>query len=511
MGVIARQSIKGTIVTYVGAFIGFLTTFFILTRYLTAEEIGLARVLQDTSVMLSGLASLGTSSSIIRFFPRFSDERSKNHGFFFWTLIVPLIGFIIFAILYIALKGPAAAEFGKNSALFVNYFYFVLPMTFAMLYMTIFETNSNVLMRIVVPKFVREVLVRILALATYVLYAFRVLNIDGFVIAFCAVYGIAALVDLIYLISLGKISFRPERGYISKALVKEWGFYTLFLVVSSLASQITPFLNTYFVSAKMGLTYTGIFAIATYISSVVEIPYRSLGAIAQPNLSADINARDFKAADTLCKQVSLHQFLISSALFFIIWINIDFIFLLLPNGNQYAVAKWVVFFLCTNKMVQTSLSIPGSALSYSKYYYFSLIFTAIMTVVAIILNNTFIPLWGINGAALATLASTAVNLLLSLPFIKWKLKISPFSLPQLKVVAILVFLFGINWVWVKFLTPVFMKLPFIPLGKCAIDRCLCTILIVAVGVFAVYKWHISDSVNRYLDKILHIKTEDGAI
>ena len=42
MGVIARQSIKGTIVTYLGVFVGFLTTFFVLTRFLTAEEIGLA-------------------------------------------------------------------------------------------------------------------------------------------------------------------------------------------------------------------------------------------------------------------------------------------------------------------------------------------------------------------------------------------------------------------------------------------------------------------------------------
>ena len=39
MGVIAQQSIKGTIVTYIGVAVGFLTTFFVLTRFLTAEDI----------------------------------------------------------------------------------------------------------------------------------------------------------------------------------------------------------------------------------------------------------------------------------------------------------------------------------------------------------------------------------------------------------------------------------------------------------------------------------------
>ena len=47
MGVVIKQSIKGTIVNYVGIAIGFLTTFFIVTKYLTQEEIGLNRVLID--------------------------------------------------------------------------------------------------------------------------------------------------------------------------------------------------------------------------------------------------------------------------------------------------------------------------------------------------------------------------------------------------------------------------------------------------------------------------------
>ena len=44
MGIIAKQSIRGTIVTYLGVAVGFLTTFFVITRFITAEEIGLARV-----------------------------------------------------------------------------------------------------------------------------------------------------------------------------------------------------------------------------------------------------------------------------------------------------------------------------------------------------------------------------------------------------------------------------------------------------------------------------------
>ena len=104
MGIIAKQSIQGTIVTYLGVAVGFVTTFFVLTRFLSAEEIGLSRVLIDAATLFIGLAQLGTSSSIIRFYPHFKAKSERlevkgdntDHGFFFWTLIVPLVGFAIF-------------------------------------------------------------------------------------------------------------------------------------------------------------------------------------------------------------------------------------------------------------------------------------------------------------------------------------------------------------------------------------------------------------------------------
>ena len=55
MGIIAKQSIKGTIVTYLGVAVGFVTTFFVITRFLSAEDIGLARVMIDAATLFIGL------------------------------------------------------------------------------------------------------------------------------------------------------------------------------------------------------------------------------------------------------------------------------------------------------------------------------------------------------------------------------------------------------------------------------------------------------------------------
>ena len=78
MGIVVRQSIKGTIMNYLGVLVGFITTFFIVTKYLTTEEVGLTRVLVDASILLSSLAQLGTSTSAMRYYPHFKDEKEKG-------------------------------------------------------------------------------------------------------------------------------------------------------------------------------------------------------------------------------------------------------------------------------------------------------------------------------------------------------------------------------------------------------------------------------------------------
>lgn len=497
MGIIIRQSIKGTIVNYVGIAIGFFTTFFVLTRFLTAEEIGLTRVLIDAAMLLSGLAQLGTSSSIIRYHPYFKNEAKKDHGFFFWSLVVPFIGFLIFGVLYLILKVPIETLFSEKSPLFVNYYYLVLPLAFFMLYMAVFETNANVLMRIVVPKLVREVIVRVLLLAVYLIYAFKLLSLDGFVIAFCSVYAVATLINIIYLFSLNRISLKPDFKYITKSIRKDYLLYTLFLIAAALGGAITPSINTFFISAQMGLNYTGIFAIATFIAAIIEIPYRSLGAITQPQISQTVKDGDMKGADLLCKSVSLHQLLASSFIFLIIWINIDLFFAVLPNGTEYSKAKWVVFILGLSKLINSTFSVGVSVLSYSKYYYLSLVFTFILTATAIILNNLFIPIWGMNGAAAASLIAYIIYFLLLLSVIKWKMKTSPFSMPQLKILVVTLGLFVINYFVTAYITPYFLRISPTLTWQIA-EALLRTTILGSLGIVTVYYWGISAEVEQLL-------------
>lgn len=504
MGVVVRQSIKGSIMNYIGVIVGFFTTFFIVTKYLTTEEVGLTRVLVDASILLSGLAQLGTSTSAMRYYPYFKDEKERDHGFFGWSVIIPFVGFIIFSILFFVFKQPIENYFSQNSELFVDYIYFVIPMSFFMTYLLVFETNSNLLMRIVIPKFIREVGIRIMTLVVYLLYAFDVINLDGMVISLCLTYGIATLLNIIYLFSLKKVSFKIEPAYISKWLRKDFIFYTLFLIATSLAGNLIPVLNTFFVSGKLGLAVAGINTIAVYIASMVEIPYRSLAAISRPQISQGMKDNNMLEVNNMTKNISLHQFMASMFIFFLIWINIDLVYALIPNGNVYDEAKFVVLILSVVKIINTSLNVGATVLSYSKYYYYSLLFTVILTVTAIYMNIKLIPIWGMEGAALASLVSYIVYYAFLLTFVNWKIKVSPLSMRELYTVIIILSLFALDWLLQTYISEHLISIFNVELIGKILDSVVRTSLLSIIGIVIIYKSKISKQVNDIIDKFLSI-------
>lgn len=519
MGIIAKQSIQGTIVTYLGVAVGFVTTFFVLTRFLSAEEIGLSRVLIDAATLFIGLAQLGTSSSIIRFYPHFKakgeehpkaprafsgtplgqEERGErqeargensDHGFFFWTIIVPLVGFALITAIYCACYTPISQWFGEKSPLFVEYYYMVIPMAFFMLYQTIFETNANVRMHIVVPRAVRELITRIGLLVVYLLYAFEWLNIDGFVVALCAVYAVAMLCNMGYLFSLGEISLRPDWEFLrrNRSLVRQYMLYTGFLLISAVTSVLAPTLSSFFITAEMGLDYTGIFAIATYIAVMVSIPYRSMTAIASPQLATAIKENNQSETAHLMQQVSGTLLLVGGMILCVIWLNIDLIFHILPNGTLYASARKVVLILGTSQLFIAVCSFTSSALNYSRYYAFSLLFSFILTALSIFFNNLLIPYFGMDGAAISNLLAYSIYFLLIVLAVRFTLHTPTFTRQHLKILHLIVWILSLNFLWQIYM----------PINNIWISSIVRTMVLIGGGCLVAWIKNLSPEINQQI-------------
>jgi O-antigen/teichoic acid export membrane protein len=269
-----------------------------------------------------------------------------------------------------------------------------------------------------------------------------------------------------------------------------------------LAGNLIPVLNTFFVSGKLGLAVAGINTIAVYIASIVEIPYRSLAAISRPHISQGMKDNNMLEVNNMTKNVSLHQFMASMFIFFLIWINIDLVYALIPNGNVYDEAKFVVLILSAVKIINTSLNVGATVLSYSKYYYYSLIFTVILTATAIYMNIKLIPVWGMEGAALASLISYIVYYTFLLTFVNWKIKVSPLSMKELYTVIIILSLFAIDWLLQTYMSKHLISMFGVELIGKILDSVVRTSLLSVLGIVIIYKSKISKQVNDIIDKFL---------
>jgi len=494
MGVIAKQSIRGTIVTYLGIAVGVFTTFVVLTRFLTQEEIGLARVLVDAATLFIGLAQLGTNASIIRFYPYFHEKESEeDHGFFFWALVVPFFGFLLVAIIYWACEAPLASWFGDKSPKFVEYYYFVLPLAFFMLYQTIFETTCNVLMRIVVPRAVRELGVRIGLLVLYLLYAKGILSLDGFVIGLCLNYAIAALINLFYFFSLRRVNLRPDWTFLraNKALVRRYLVYMGFLSANALPLVLAPILSSFFISAEMGLDSTGIFAIATYIAVMVSIPNRSVSAIASPQLARAIKEQNREECSFLIRQVTRNMLLVGGFILSAIWVNVDLIFHVLPNGSDYLSAKYVVLILGVSQLILGTFSICLNTLNYSRYYAFSLLFSIVLTGSSIALNYYLVPSHGMIGAATSNLLSYGIYYLLIICTIVPLCRLRIIDRQWWYIVALILAIFALNWCWQTYL----------PHFNIWVDSMIRSVILLGGGALIAYKAKLSPELNGQIRHI----------
>ena len=488
MGIVIRQSLKGTVVTYAGAFIGFLNTLFIATHFLTPEEIGLQRILIEAAMLLAGLSQLGVNQVGVRYFPYFKTEDGRHKGFFHYLCLLPVIGIVFFGFLYFLLQQPIGRYFSEESPLFTDYYFWVFPLSVFMVYMVVFEAYGNVLMRITVPKMVREVGVRLFTVAGVVLYGLGYVNLNGFVVLLTLAYALACIVDLAYALWLC-----PPRGRLHPStdipvpMRRDIASYSLFLMLGSLANLLVLRVDVFMVSAQMGLEYTAIYSIAYYMAVIIEMPSRSTNTISMPLIAEAYKQGDRGQLSVLYRKVVLNQFLVALLVFLVLWINIRNVYAVMPNGAYYAQGIGVVLFIALGKVIESISMVGGNMLGYSSYYRYSLPFIFLLGGLTVATNLWLIPRMGVNGAALATLITMVTYAVAMLLFVGWKIKIYPFSFGMLKALAVIGLCCGLHALWPT-------------MGHPVADACVRTVALGGLALWGVYRFKVSAEFNGLLEE-----------
>jgi len=491
LGIIKRQGIYATFAAYIGVLIGVVNQMWLYPRFLTESEIGLVYLLVDTAMLFVPFLLLGLASVCVRYFPHFNHIEQKHHGFLSFLLLIPLGTFALFALLFALFLPDFSANFAK-SPLYVRFLPLTLPLCFFLLYISVLEAYCRSLQQTVVITLLREVFIRLATTVLVLLYGGALLNSEQFVQWYVGIYGIVVVLFIGYIAYLGQFRLGViDRDKFTSPLLLDMGRYAFFILLGTIGGTIVYRIDALLLSHYLGEAETGIFRITGFIGLVVEMPRRALSQIAAPVVAQAMKDRKIDLISQLYRNISTHQYLAGAFLLCAIWCNIDNIFALMPRGEVFAAGKYVVLLVGIAKIFDMVTSINEEIIAYSPYYRYTPLLMLGLIGITVATNMALIPIWGITGAAVASLLCIALYNIGKFMLIYTKMGLLPFSRNTLKISAIATLALGASYIC-----------PTLP--SAWVDLFVRSAIVTAIFAILTLAWNISDELRQMFQKAMAI-------
>lgn len=434
MGIVQKEAFRTMLISYFGIALGYLNKGVLFVILFNATQIGLINLIISIGVLFAQFANLGTIFTVWKFFPFFQNTSTKHRGFLPFILLIVLIGICVFTSLYLVFRDPIQASYSEKSPWFNSYYYWTLPIGIAYVIFIVLESYLRSLYKNIVAVIAYEIVLRIAT--TFLLFVFAMgwLTFEYFVIFHSLLYIIPTLVLIVYLYRLRELNLRYSSITISKRFKKIMFSFSSFYYFNTLGAVLVNSLDIMMLAQLVGLKETGIYATVVFLSSVIQIPYRSVVRVSSPLVSEYWKHKELNKMQELYKKVSSISLVIGLGLFLLVWLNIDFLFSFLKPEFQSGI--WVFFTVMIGRLLDMYFGLNGAIFTTSKKYRYELIFTVILIGTVYGLNLWFIPKWGAVGAAVSTSVALILFNFGRLFFVWMIYKIHPFTKNQFIVLCL---------------------------------------------------------------------------
>jgi O-antigen/teichoic acid export membrane protein len=434
MGVIKRQGILNTIVSYAGILLGYVNTVLLFPNFLEEDQIGLTRLLIFIAVMYAQFSALGFGNMGLRFFPYYRDKARQHHGFLFLLLSIPLAGFAVVTALFVFARPHVLAHYAEKSTLLGEYYYYLIPLGLFTLLFVLLDAYLRSLYKTVVSAFLQEFFLRLLITLTITAYALELFDFQTFVLLFVGANCLSSLILIGYLLWLRQFFAWPRPQTFRRKPFSEMLQYGFYSFMGNISGSIISTTDSLMILSFLSLSEVGIYTTAFYVTTAILVPARSLYRVAYAQVVDYWKENDLPALDALYKRISLLNMIVSGLLFIGIWANRHNIFALMPE--TFSAGTYVLLFIGLARLVDVAVGINAIIMVTSRKYRYDLVFNIILVVLIIWTNYLFIPRYGISGAAFASLLAYALSNLLRLGFL-WKVfGLQPFTSRSLLVLGI---------------------------------------------------------------------------
>lgn len=475
MGIVQNQSIKNTIITFFGFGIGAINALFLYTYILEKDHYGIVTTLLSFAGILMPILAFGAQNTLIRFFSHYKTQKEKDE-FLTFMLFFPLFLMVPVGVLFYLFYQPISNVWIQENPSLKPFFWIIPVVGLCMAYFEIFYAWVKVHMQSVIGNFISEVSVRLLVMALLVFVHFDLISKTTFIYSLVAAYLFQLLVMCGYAFSIKMPVFRLVFPDNLKELVE----YSFFIIVSGGVAVMLIDFDKVMIAHYMHVSNNSLYAVAIFISTVIAVPSRAMTQIVAPITAKLMVENKMAELNDLYKKSAINLQIIGGLIMMLIFLNIKELYYFIPD---YKSGISVVFMIGLSKFYDVLLGNNNSIIVNTKYYRTVLIFGIFTVLLMIVLNMIFIPLYGIEGAAFATLLTIIIYNTIKLIYVIVKMNLNPFTIKTVYSFGILIASFLLFYFWDFNFHPV-------------INILLKSILISIFYIFCNYKLAISEDFCR---------------
>ena len=199
MGVIIKESVRSTIISYLGVVIAFVSAALIMPKLLSPKEIGLIRVVLAVFGTFAGIFSLGVSQLIFR---TFNEYRDKNlNGYFTLILMISILGSILSLPFFLYSNDELFSFDDQISEIVESIFFtiFLYVLISARIFYISFESILRMTKNITFMSFIQNIVLKGTPLIFLALYFFGLITFDYLLVLYILLFILVPIVLIVYL------------------------------------------------------------------------------------------------------------------------------------------------------------------------------------------------------------------------------------------------------------------------------------------------------------------------
>jgi O-antigen/teichoic acid export membrane protein len=482
MGIVQSQSIKNTIITFFGFGIGAINALFFYTNFLGKLHYGIVTTVLSGANILMPLMAFGAQNTLIRFFSQYKTQKEKEE-FLTFMLVLPLALIIPIILVFYLFYDPISMGWVEENPSLKPYFWLIPLIGLFMAYFEVFYAWVKIHMKSVIGNLISEVLVRLIVMILLFSVHFNWIEKSTCVYGIALAYFVQVVVMKLYAISVKM----PVLRFVIPQNLKDIVQYSFFIIVSGGVAVMLVDFDKVMIAHYLNISQNALYGVAIFISTVIAVPSRAMTQIVAPITAKLIAEKKFEELNELYKKSAINLQVIGGFIMIIIFLNIKQMYQLIPK--DYSGGIWVVFMIGLSKFYDVLLGNNNSIIVNTKHYRTVLLYGIFTVLLMIILNMIFIPIYGIEGSAFATLLTVMIYNTIKLFYVINKMNLYPFTIKTIYSLVIIIVSFLLFYFWD------FNFHPIINIG-------LKSILIGVFYMFFTYKFQISEEVNQVVNSLI---------